>query len=402
MRSRLHAVPLCLALSLSAPCLAIETGLDEEPTYTLGALYVADALANVHGGLREGSAWVDSLELAGEFDAGRALGIGDLTLFASLVRTNPPTFSERYVGDAMVVSNIDSKQALRVLEAWLDWGFEAHGTGSVRVGLYDLNSEFDTTDSRGLFINSAYGIGQEIAQTGHNGPSIFPVTALAARVAWAPSAPWLLEFAVVDGVPGDPDDQHKSRWHLSRSEGALLIGEVSASAGPVAQVSVGHWRYTEEFARVGPLDPDGSIESGRDNHGTYVTAEFRPRSERGDGTARWSAFVRAGEANDRVNVFDRHVAAGVVVAWPWPGAHGSTLGLAASEARVGTDYRSLHRRAGHDLERYERNVELTWRVPIGEHVVLQPDVQYVVNPGAERRIPDAWVVGVRVELSATR
>jgi porin len=91
-----------------------------------------------------------------------------------------------------------------------------------------------------------------------------------------------------------------------------------------------------------------------------------------------------------------------VVAWPWPGANGSTLGLAASEARVGADYRSLQRRTGSDPARYERNVELTWRVSIGDHVVLQPDVQYIVNPGAERRIPNAWVVGVRVELAVSR
>jgi len=272
----------------------------------------------------------------------------------------------------------------------------------VRVGLYDLNSEFDTTEARGLFINSAYGIGQELAQTGRNGPSIYPVTALAARLAWAPAEPWLLKLAVVDGVPGDPGDTHRSRWHLSRSEGALVIGEVTAAAGPVAQLSIGHWRYTEEFEGVRPLTDGGTFRAERDNRGTYVTAEFKPRTKPEDGAARWSAFVRAGEANDRVNVFERHVAAGVVVDWPWPGVHGSQLGLAASEARIGADFRTVQRRMGHDIERYERNVELTWRLPVGEHVVLQPDVQYIVNPGAERRIPDAWVVGVRVELAVSR
>ena len=402
MRIRVHVAALCFAIALPAPSLADGNGRDEQPLYELGALYVADALANVHGGLREGSAWLDYLELAATFDAGRALGVDDLTLFASVVRTNPPTFSERYVGDAMLVSNIDSEYALRVFEAWLDWGFEARGAGSLRAGLYDLNSEFDTTEARGLFINSTYGIGQELAQTGRNGPSIFPVTALAARLAWMPAEPWLIKFAVVDGVPGDPGSTHRSRWHLSRSEGALLIGEITAAAGPVAQLSVGHWRYTEEFAGVGPVLPDRTVEFERDNHGTYVTAEFKPRTEPGPGAPRWSAFVRAGEANDRVNVFDRHVAAGVVVEWPWPGVNGSQFGLAASEARVGADYRSLQHQVGNDLARYERNVELTWRVPIGEHVVLQPDVQYIVNPGAERGIPDAWVVGVRMELAVAR
>jgi len=95
----------------------------------------------------------------------------------------------------------------------------------------------------------------------------------------APSEPWLLMFAVVDGVPGDPDDHHKSRRHLSRSEGALLIGEITAGAGPIAQLSVGHWRYTEEFAGVRPVREHGAFWFERDNHGTYVTAEFRPPTE---------------------------------------------------------------------------------------------------------------------------
>lgn len=401
MRLPLRVIASCFALLLSTPGQGDDAVSGEPRPLEIGALYVADALANVQGGLREGAAWIDYFEVAAAYDAGRSLGIEKLTLFASLVRTNTPTFSDRYVGDAMIVSNIDSTRSLRVLEAWLDWGFEAGGPGSLRVGLYDLNSEFDTTESRGLFLNSAYGIGQELAQTGRNGPSIYPVTALAARVAWAPRDPWLVELAVVDGVPGDPSGGHRSRWHLSRSEGALLIGEITTAAGPVAQFSIGHWRYTSQFAGVVADQPDGSSDLERDNYGTYLTAEFTPRREADAGMSRWSAFVRGGEANDRVNAFERHVAAGVVIASPWPRAQGSMLGLAFSEAKVGADCRVAERRAGRTIGRYERNVELTWRLPVGAHVVLQPDVQYVINPGADDRIPDAWIVGVRLELAVS-
>jgi porin len=402
MRACDVAIALSLALLILVQCPAHAGASPETPQLEWSVAYTADALANVRGGLREGSAWIDTVELAGTFAAGRALGIGDLTLFASLVRSNPPTFSDRYVGDAMIVSNIDSEQALRVLEAWVDWGFDAGGPGSVRVGLYDVNSEFDTTRSRGLFINSAYGMGQEFAQTGRNGPSVYPETALAARAAWAPAEPWLLEFAAVDGVPGDPGDTHRSRWHLSRSEGALLIGEVSVAAGPIAQLSLGHWRYTATFEGLQRQDSDGRDQLARDNHGTYVTAELAPQTAPNDVGPRWSGFLRAGTANDRINAFEQHVAAGVVVAGPWPGRRGNQLGLAASEVRVGDDYRTARRRDGAPAERYERNVELTWRVSVSEHAVLQPDLQYVVNPGAERRLPDAWVVGLRLELTLAR
>jgi carbohydrate-selective porin OprB len=43
--------------------------------------------------------------------------------------------------------------------------------------------------------------------------------------------------------------------------------------------------------------------------------------------------------------------------------------------------------------------ELTWRIPFGEHLVLQPDVQYVVDPDTNPDIADALVLILRVELS---
>lgn len=365
-----------------------------------GALYVADALRNVHGGLEPGSVYLDYLELTLGLDAGSAFRAGNLSLYASLIHTNGATFSERHVGDAMVVSNIDTGRALRVLEAWFDLGFDAAGRGSVRVGLYDLNAEFDTTPSRGLFMNSAYGIGQELAQTGRNGPSVYPVTALAARVAWAPAERWLLKLAVLDGVPGDPGNGHRSRWHVSESEGALWIGELTTALGPLAQLSLGHWRYDDGFERMGTTAAGRGPD--RNNVGTYVTAEFAPQIPHTTGSAPWRAFVRVGEANGRINVFERHVAGGVLFDCPWPNGGGSQLGLAASEARVGADFRAVRRRSGAPVERYERNVELTWRIPVGAHLVLQPDLQYVDNPGAERRIPDAWVAGLRFELAFAR
>jgi porin len=401
MRFPAPAATLSVALLFPAQCLAEGRTLHDPPLLEFAARYTADALWNVRGGLNEGSAYVDQLELAAAFDAGRVAGIDNLTGYTSLIRTNEPTFSDRYVGDAMIVSNIDIGQTLQLLEAWVDWNFDGGGAGSLRVGLYDLNTEFDTTESRGLFLNSAYGIGQELAQSGRNGPSLYPDTALAARVAWAPNESSQFKLAVMDGVPGDPHDAGRSRWHVSESEGALWIGEVTVSAGPVAQFSIGHWRYSAQFESLRIEDPERGPSLRRDNRGTYVTAELAHRASWGNGP-RWTGFMRAGEANDSINMFEHHVAAGVAVTCPWPGSTGSQLGLAASEARVGADYRELQRRAGESAERYERNVELTWRIPLGSHVVLQPDVQYVVNPGADRRIPDAWVAGLRLELTMTR
>ena len=397
----MRAVPAACLLCLALPCGALraESGAGEEgPLAEFAALYTADALANVHGGLEEGSAYLDYIELGIGFDAGRALGVDDLSVYASVFRRNQPTFSERYVGDAMIVSNIDSASPLRVFEAWLEWGFEVRGPASLRVGMYDLSSEFDVLESRALFLNSAYGIGHDLGQTGLNGPSIYPVTALGARIAWEPHDEWLVRLAVIDGVPGDPEERGRSRLHLSSSEGALVVGEAKFG-GPRLRAGAGYWRYTAAFPELWPADPEAPA-TRNDNAGGYVMAEYASAAAQGPDGPRWMAFVRAGTAEEHINVFDRFVSAGVTRRLAWPRGSGSHLGLAAAQSRVGGDYRAMRAAEGLATDSCEFGVELTWRVLLGRHLALQPDLQYVHNPGADPGIPDAWVVGLRVELFA--
>jgi hypothetical protein len=99
------------------------------------------------------------------------------------------------VRQGATASNIDAPRAVRLYEVWADWTFGA-SDASMRFGLYDLNSEFDTTEARSLFMNSTFGVGHELGQTGHNGPSIFPSTSLALRMALGQHGFWQGEEAV--------------------------------------------------------------------------------------------------------------------------------------------------------------------------------------------------------------
>jgi porin len=343
MRAIPAACLLCLALLCGAS--RAQSGASEEgPLAEFAALYTADALANVHGGLEEGSAYLDYVELGIDFDAGRALGVDGLSAYGSVIRRNQPTFSERYVGDAMIVSNIDSASPLQVLEAWLEWVFEVRGPASLRVGMYDLSSEFDVLESRALFLNSAYGIGHDLSQTGLNGPSIYPVTALGARIAWVPHDEWLLRLAVIDGVPGDPEERGRSRLHLSSTEGALVIGEAKVG-GPHLRAGAGYWRYTAAFPELWPADREAPA-TRNDNAGGYVMAEYASAAAPGSDEPRWMAFARAGTAEERINVFDRFVSAGVTRRFAWPRGSGSYLGLAAAQAHTGGDYRAMRAAEG--------------------------------------------------------
>ena len=171
------------------------------------AAYTGDFVRNMTGGVQSGNSYIDNVDLQLSADPGSIFGIPGLSGLVYVLHNDAADFSEKYVGDAQVVSNIDGgPDAWRLYEAWLDW---APGTGAIsaRLGLYDLNTEFDAIDTAGLFLNGAHGMGTDFGQTGENGPSIFPVTSLALRLRVGSGDGAYGQIAILDGIPGRPVEQ---------------------------------------------------------------------------------------------------------------------------------------------------------------------------------------------------
>jgi len=165
--------------------------------------YTGEVMGNVSGGVRRGTRYLDNLDFVFETDMEKLVGWTGAQVHVYGLYNNGKSISD-LAGDTQAVSNIEAgTQAFRLYEAWIDQ--KIGDRLSVKAGLYDLNSEFDALDAAGLFVSSPHGIGTDFAQSGQNGPSIFPSTSLAARVQWAPAEGWVVRAAVLDGVPGDPD-----------------------------------------------------------------------------------------------------------------------------------------------------------------------------------------------------
>jgi carbohydrate-selective porin OprB len=191
--------------------------------------------------------------------------------------------SEDLVGDLLTVSNIDAEPGTRVLEAWVDVPVAARW--SLRLGKYDLNTEFDAIAAARLFLSSSQGVGPELSQSGAEGPSIYPRTAFGLRV--------------------------EHRADVDR------IGQ---------------------YAGLGLVAEQGLL----------------PRYE-------------------------------------------DTLGIALGYARNGRAWHDAAAAAGTPADAAELAIEVTWRIPVGDHVFVQPDLQYVLNPDTDPSIDD--VVGVRIEAA---
>jgi porin len=323
-------------------------------------------------------------------------------------------------GDAQVHDNIESPDTWKLYGAWFQQELVS-GKLSLLAGLYDLNSEFDVSPAALLFINSSHGIGADFAQSGLNGPSIFPTTSLAGRIKVSPWESFYAQVAVLDGVPGDPEDPRGTQVILDRDDGVLVVSEVALlelqevelespvhrirpgrgteeiageSERYTGKLAAGAWVYSAEFDVLGSSGPDRE----RGNHGVYILGSRKLYREPESWFEGLYAFLRAGYADSRFNPFGFYTGAGAVYLGLIPGRDGDATGLAVAAAYNGGRWSDVLKDEGSDPDVAEVSLELTYRAQVIGWAVLQGDIQYIFNPGADGTIDDALVLGLRTEI----
>jgi porin len=371
---------------------------------TLEFVYKGDYWSRVAGGLHHGHTYLDNVDYKIALDAEKLVGWKGTSLLISFL-TNDGTNPSDVAGDAQGVSNIAAFNTTKLYQAWIDV-MPFTERLSVLAGLYDLNSEFYVTNTSGLFLHPTQGIGIELAQTGFNGPSIFPTTALAARVRYAASGAVSIQAVALDGVAGDPDDRCGTHIKFGGEYGALLVTEATYSSGGgdganglYRKFGVGGWTYTGKFDDLIQTDVAGLPLRRSDNHGVYFVAESDIMREAGDGSRGLAAFLRAGVANGHINQFSSCFAGGCVYTGLIPGRENDHCGLAFGVAHNGREYLDAMESAGSPAAAAEVVIEFTYRASVMDWLALQPDLEYIINPGTDRTIPNACMFGVRLQVS---
>lgn len=378
------ATCFCLASAVLATSAAAAEG---DPAIQLSLAYKADVAATLSGGLAKRGRVLDNLQVFADVDLDRAIGWKGATAHFQLLNNSGATPNDD-VGSLQGVDNIEvSRHRLRLFEAWVEQGFGDQG--SVRAGLYDLNSEFYANESAGLLLAPAFGIGTELAATGPNGPSIFPSTALAVRFRWTPNEHLYAQAAVLNanaGVLGDPGGVSTSFEH-----GVLAIAEAGWQGR--GKVAVGTWRYSDQQDDLRTLSPSG--DPGRATaKGAYVLLERTLKGQE-DSVRKIAAFARLGVSDGDTTAFKAGWQAGVLVERVFAARPDSAFSLGLNQAFLSSKHRDNARDAGQPLERAESAIEITYFDRIGP-ATIQPDLQYVRNPGADRTVRDALVFIVRL------
>jgi len=367
----------------------------------LGFTHKSDFLADTSGGLKRGSAWLGHTEARLTLDLDKLWGWSGTTAYAIYHSNLGSKFNSHYAGAYMGVDNIEvSTNTALFYQAWLQKNF-LDNHASLLAGLYAVDTEFYVAETSALFLQPPYGMANEFAQTGVNGPPIFPLGALAVRAKLiSPDENFYVQAALTDGVSGDPNDPHGTHIKLS-GYGTLSIVEFgytprlvnsSSEKGqePIKtfnKTAIGFWRYTAKFDVV-----DGSL-SRHHNQGAYVMAERTLFIENGHPSQGLAGFVRFGLASDEVNQEDWSVSVGLRYHGLITGRNDDIAGLALTVNHAGDLYRKTNA-----SERQETNLEATYRAQITPYFAIQPSLQLITNPNMDPTIKNAWVIGTRFEV----
>jgi porin len=356
---------------------------------SLRAAYTGELWTDIRGGLSHDAAYINTADVQVAVDLEQSLSWPKATFFFRAIATSNGGIAAK-AGALQGISNIETgTAALSIEESWLDQGF-ADSHGSLRVGLYDVNSEFDAGEARALFLMPSHGLGAEFAQAGQNGPSTYPVTSLGARLNWNFEGGAYVRAAVLDGVPDDPAHPKRTTIDLSAADGALIIAEVGINEG--ARIwSLGAWTFTADF-------PD-LVSAARQygNRGAYVAIE-EPLLSVDDCGFALAGSLRFGVANADVNPVSRFLGAALVATGLIAARPDDQLGVAVGVASVGAKYRGLIAAGGGDAASAEINVELTYNAQLSDWLIVEPDIQWVLNPNADRSVGDAIVAGFRLQF----
>jgi porin len=377
---------------------------------TFGLQDINEVWGNVSGGIKRGASY-DGVTLASiGLDTQRAFGLSGGTFNISAWNIRGRSISSDNLFNLQTVSGILATPTTRIWEVWYQQSF-LDGQFDVKLGQQSLDQEFMVSANSGLFINTMMGWPMVPSADLFAGGPAYPLSSLGVRLrAQLPAGFTVLGGVFDDNPPGGPFDADgqllgSTRWggNFNLRTGALVIGEIqyalnqpsngqmdygATTSGLPGTYKLGFWVDTAPFGsprfdNTGmPLALTGGTPLNlRNNFSIYGVADQMVWQAGGDDPRSVSVFARLmGAPGDR-NLINFSVNAGITMKAPLPGRDDDSFGIGFGIAKVSPTAAGFDLDSGVPPRGTETFIEVTYQAQVTGWWQLQPDLQYVFNPG---------------------
>lgn len=387
----------------------------EKKGIKLGISTVNEIWGNTMGGLQSGCVSTSLLQGATAIDLEKLIGWKGAHFYSRWLYLYGQDPSTSLVGDIFTVSNIAGYSTFRNIDLWVEQELFDKKI-SLRVGQLEADSDFAISDYGAIFINATFGWPAFLyTSIPNNGPN-YPVGAPGVYLKLKPIEPLVLKFAAYQGnVLAQNVNNHGFTWSLNPDNGFLYMSEASyfyEACDLPGQVKTGAWFFAGSLPGVN--QPNTTLWGNTGYYGIIDQMVYRSScchekchhlSDEGLGLFGRIAY----EPSDR-NFMDLYCDTGLDYKGLIPTRHNDILGLGIAYGQVSNGMRSpqtdlssaptfMPPDAAATVLNYEMAFEASYIAQITPWMALQPDLQYIIHPGATPQLGNALVIGLRATMN---
>ena len=400
----------------------------------------SEVLGNVTGGSRQGFEYDGLTQMALALDTNRAFGWYGGTFLASALQIHGRNLSADNLQTLQTASGIEADRATRLWELWYDQKFLEENRLDVKIGQQSLDQEFIVSQNASYLINTMFGWPMVPSADLPGGGPAYPLSALGVRVRARPIDPLTFLVGTFSGSPaprgtGDPQVLNPSGLSFPLNQGVLVFAEMQyqyPSLGsmlyanqeePLARTyKLGYWYNSENFddllidnAGLSLANPNstGLPRTHRGEFGLYAVADQLVWVDPTETDRTINLFFRAlGAPQSDRNLITFSLNAGLTFHEPFLHRDDDTFAVGMGYAKVSATAAQLDQDTAFytgtpfPVRGGETFVEATYQYQAAPWWQLQPDIQYVFNPGGGvlnqngngQRVKNELVLGIRTNI----
>ena len=392
----------------------------------LSASYTNNIAGNPVGGMTQSFAYADNFSFGMQLDFEKLIKWQGLTLTVSALDRNGSNLSARNIGNQFTVQQVYGTETVVFYALVLEQRLLEDKLG-IKLGRFSTGDDFASSPLYWLYMNNGID-GNPQALPVNTAFTSYPASVWGARLRVDPSPEWFAMGGIYQATSLNLYRDHGLDWSINNSDGVLMIGQVGWTPEffkkPAAAPKPSDGKSLAEGKTVRPVSPDagmqglpghywfgayyspwqfaqfGSTETASNSYGFYWHADqmvWQEEAGSDQGLTLWSAFVLSPQQN--ISKLPFQVNSGIVYKGLVPARDHDTTMLGFVYGNFSDDYAGTVAATGAGTPSYEIALEAGYRIQVTKFAYIQPNVQWIINPGGTGNIPNALVLGAQMNVT---
>ena len=377
--------------------------------------YTTEPAANISGGEKTGSTYIHNFDFDFKFDLDKLFDIPRTTFMVKVSQRSGNSLSAEKIapsegGNQFTVQEAyGPTQNLRLINVQFDTTFLDKRL-DLAYGRIVANDDFLRSPLYCQFINNSFcGSPQAVFLQNPFAFSAYPTAAWGTRARYnTTSRKWTFQAAVYDADPnltdGDPSNTGNNDHGADLSfggNGVTLAGEVQYHVNRGSKTTlpgvykIGGYYMNGDYQDIGKTD--NSTVDG--NAMVWLLADqalYREAPGSNQGMAIFGALIFSLE--DSVNTLDNYFNVGLLYRGLFNARPEDITGLGITAGWFSDEINKARLAEGKVVKDYEAVIELNHQFKFSRGISFAPNIQYVIQPAGVDQIPNAVVLGFRLNV----